>query len=117
MKKLEDWIDYLEGEVSLRERTEMNLLLKHSLSDQTILDNLRRLRQAVYESDMTRSADKLLADRQYLEKLQSQVMKEVKKAKIAEAGHLTVISVNASTEDAALASESGRVRSRGIYRT
>ena len=114
MKKMEDWIDYLEGEVSLKQRTEMNLLLKHSISDQLILDNLRRLRQSLYEIDSTRTADKLLADKTYMEKLQSQIMKEVKKAKVAEAGHLAV--VNSTGEETLSASGPDSSRPRETYR-
>ncbi|MEK6556082.1 MAG: hypothetical protein AABZ31_12630 [Bdellovibrionota bacterium] len=113
MKKLEDWIDYLEGEGSLRERTEMNLLLKHSISDQMVLDNLRRLRQAVYETDSTRGADLLLGDKQYMEKMQSQIMKEVRKTKQTHAPNLTVI----AGEETLSTSEQDPARVRGLYRT
>ncbi len=113
MRKLEDWIDYIEGEGTLRERTEMNLLLKHSISDQMVLDNLRRLRQAVFETDSTREADALLADRQYLEKMQSQIMKEVRKTRQSQAPNLTVI----AGEDTLSTSEQDPARVRGLYRT
>lgn len=113
MKKLEDWIDYLEGEGSLRERTEMNLLLKHSISDQMILDNLRRLRQAVYETDSTREADALLADKQYAEKMQSQIMKEVRKTKLAQVSTLTVV----AGEETLSTSTQAPSRVRGLYNT
>lgn len=113
MRKLEDWIDYVEGEGTLRERTEMNLLLKHSIADQMILDNLRRLRQVVFAVDSTRKADALFADRQYMEKMQSQIMKEIRKAKKSQAPSLTVV----AGEETLSTSAQDPARVRALYRT
>lgn len=113
MKKLEDWIEYLEGEVSLKDRTEMNLLLKHSMADQLILDNLRRLRQCVRESDQARSEEKLLNDKQYHERIQSQIMREVRKIRFAERPNLTVV----TPEENLSASVKGPSRLRDVYRS
>lgn len=112
MKRLEDWIDYIEGDLGRAEKAECDLLLKHSLSDQLILDNLRRVRRCVENNSPTASAEKLLKDNQYLEKLHGQIMKAVKKE--TRKTPLTVIS--SSSEEALSTSERDSSRARGSYR-
>jgi hypothetical protein len=78
MKELEEWIDLMEGETWPEQTANLNLLLEHSLADQTIMDNLRRLRQATKEAHTDTAVEKLLRDQTYLEKLHSQIMRSVR---------------------------------------
>jgi hypothetical protein len=78
MKELEEWIDLMEGESWPAQTANLNLLLEHSLADQTVLDNLRRLRQATKEAHEDAAVEKLLKDQAYLEKLHAQIMREVR---------------------------------------
>jgi hypothetical protein len=78
MKELEEWIDLMEGESWPAQTANLNLLLEHSLADQTVLDNLRRLRQATKEAHESVAVEKLLKDQSYLEKLHAQIMRGVR---------------------------------------
>ncbi len=112
MKRLEDWIDYIEGDLSRAEKAECDLLLRHSISDQLILDNLRRVRRCVELNTPTAPVEKLLKDNQYLEKLHGQIMKAVKKE--TRKASLTVVS--SSNEEALSTSSRDPSRARGSYK-
>src|SRR5690242_12917316 len=113
MKRL-DWIDYIEGEMTKAEKAKADLLLKHSISDQLVVDNLRRVRSHVELINPARESEKLINDKQYMEKLQSQIMKEVRK--ISRKTPLTVVSTGPVAEETLSASERGPSRPRGSYR-
>lgn len=78
MKKLEDWIDFMEGENWPEQTANLSLLLEHSLADQTVMDNLRHLRRAIKEAHVDNAVEKLLNDKTYLEKLHAQIMRGVR---------------------------------------
>ena len=77
MGKLEDCIDYLELALDRRKMAKLSLLLKHSIADQVILDNLRRLRRLVQSSDPAQPIYRLSNDPVYNEKLHASIMQKV----------------------------------------
>lgn len=78
MKSFEDWIDFMEEELTAEEQTELELMLRHSVSDRMIYQNLSRLREEIKASD---PAEVLLeskdVDSKFLEKLHRKTMSKI----------------------------------------
>lgn len=77
MRALNDWIDFMEGEGTSKQIERMGLLLKHSIPDQLILDNLRRLRRAVKKSGLAQKPLAQMDQSEFLTNFHARVMKEV----------------------------------------
>ena len=77
MRKLEEWIDFMEGECTPQELSKLGLLLKHSISDQVVLDNLRRLRRATKACDPAHEIEHAIADENLMADLHSRTMKRI----------------------------------------
>ena len=78
MRKLHEWIEYMEGEGLLKPMSKLALLLKHSLVDQVILDNLRRLRRLVKQLDPAFEIEEKLSSAEFLNDFHSQTMNQIK---------------------------------------
>jgi hypothetical protein len=78
MRKLEDWIDYLEDECPPKRRTQLNMLLKFSVADRLILDNLRRLRQLIQLCDKADDIEGLLNQKEFLHDSHAKIMESIK---------------------------------------
>jgi hypothetical protein len=74
MRKLEDWIDYLEDECPPKRCVQLNMLLKFSVADRLILDNLRRLRQLIKLCDPADAIEGVLCQKEFLQDSHSQIM-------------------------------------------
>jgi hypothetical protein len=77
MGKLEDWIDYLEGSLDLGKMEKLSMLLRHSINDQVIHDNLRRLRQNIKETDPAREIQSQTNNPEFMERLHNRIMSGV----------------------------------------
>lgn len=77
MRALSDWIDFMEGEGTVKQLERMSLLLKHSIADQMILDNLRRLRRALKKSDPAVDKFEQINRPEFLTDFHERVMKEI----------------------------------------
>lgn len=79
MRRLEDWIDYMEAESSEQEMSQLSLLLKHSVADQEVLENLQRLRKWVKWSDPCEAVDYIIEDKKFEKSFQERVMATIGK--------------------------------------
>ena len=78
MKSFENWIDFMEEEVNEDERSELELLLRHSVSDRMVYDNLLRLREQIKVSDPVKAALKdNLDDNKFYERLHRKTMSKI----------------------------------------
>jgi hypothetical protein len=66
----------MERETTFSQQEDMNLLLTHSTTQKSILENLLKLRKAIREADTT----KIPQDEIYYRRLHSKIMSEVLKA-------------------------------------
>jgi hypothetical protein len=78
MSKLSEWIDFTEGEMDLKSMERLALLLKHSIADQLILDNLRRLRKIVKKSDPMTDQKSVLNEPEFLNQFHEKVMRSIR---------------------------------------
>jgi len=76
--RLEDWIDFMEGEAGEKTRGQLSLLLEHSANDRQIYLNLRRLRQIILHSDRAEEIEPLLENNQMMLGLHDRIMKTLK---------------------------------------
>lgn len=74
---LEMLVEYLEGESEPRGRAKLEMLLRHSIHDRVVLDNLRRLRQMVKNLDPAQDIDRLLNNQVTLGRLTDRIMSGV----------------------------------------
>ena len=77
MRRLEEWIDYLEGEVDRDKLAKLGLLAEFSREDRLVLENLRRLRAVL---EMTDPADEIrpaLRDENLKGSIHKNVMKRI----------------------------------------
>jgi len=79
MTKLEEWIDYMEGEADLKTMAKLGLLLEHSRRDREILQNLMRVRQMIELSDPALDIHEFVEDPSYMERLHARTMARIKK--------------------------------------
>ena len=79
MAKLEEWIDYMEGEADLKLMAKLGMLLEHSRDDREILQNLMRVRQMIELSDPAHEIHEFVEDPAYLERLHARTMSRIKK--------------------------------------
>ncbi len=77
MRKLEDWIDYLEDECPPKRRAQLNMLFKFSVADRLILDNLRRLRQLIQLCDKADAIEGLLNQKEFLQDSHAKIMERI----------------------------------------
>ncbi len=77
MTRLEDWIDFIEGEADEKTRGRLSLLLAHSKTDRLIYKNLRRLRQIVLHADKAEAIEPLLENEKLMMDLHNRIMKTV----------------------------------------
>lgn len=77
MRRLEDWIEYMEGEGNPHQMGQLNLLLKHSLADQQVLDNLRRLRKWLKWTDPCEEIEYVLDDKKFEKNFHKRIMNEI----------------------------------------
>ncbi len=78
MTKLEDWIDYMEGEAAEMTRERLKLLLAHSKDDRLIFKNLRRLRQLILHADPADAIETILENDRLMLDLHDRIMMNVK---------------------------------------
>jgi hypothetical protein len=74
MRKLEDWIEYIEGEGDPKRMSKLGMLLKHSSTDKLVVDNLRRLRRAVHEVDPADKINDVISNSDFLGDFHSRIM-------------------------------------------
>ena len=67
----------MEGECSAKQEEKLSLLLKHSIADQVVLDNLRRLRRIVKECDPALAIEAALSDENFMAELHAGTMKRI----------------------------------------
>jgi hypothetical protein len=79
MNKLEEWIDYMEGEADLNLMAKLGLLLEHSRRDREILQNLMRVRKLIELADPSEAIHEIVEDPEYLERLHARTMATIKK--------------------------------------
>ena len=77
MTKLEDWIDYMEGEASERTRERLKLLLAYSKNDRLVYKNLRRLRQMILHADPAETIEPILENERLMLELHDRIMMNV----------------------------------------
>ncbi len=77
MRKLEDWIEYMEGEGILRFMGKLGLLLRHSLTDQLVLDNLRRLRRILKQADPALEIENQISSSEFLGNFHAETMAKI----------------------------------------
>ena len=77
MIKLEDWIDFIEGECNEKVRGQINLLLEHSETDRMVYANLIRLRQILVHADKANEIESLLDDDKRMLDLHNQIMQNI----------------------------------------
>ena len=77
MRKLEDWIEYMEGEDDTKRMGQLGLLLQHSPENQIVLENLRRLRRLIAESDSARDIESTISKSAILEDLHDRIMSQL----------------------------------------
>lgn len=79
------WVDYVEWDdnentnVSVKES--LDLLVRHSESDQEIIDNLYKVRKEIKSADPVVAIEDKLSQPQYWEQLEAKIMKEVEETK------------------------------------
>lgn len=78
MRKLSDWVDFMEGELTPKHIERLSLLLKHSIADQLILDNLRRLRRLIKKTDRAKLALETINEPEFLNQFHNRVMNSIK---------------------------------------
>ncbi len=81
MRKLSEWVDFMEGEVTLKQIERLTFLLKHSPEDQVILENLRRLRRSLRQADPARIAVETINEPEFLQAFHTRVMDGIKDLK------------------------------------
>jgi site-specific recombinase len=81
MRRLEDWIDYMEKEVDPQKLDQLKMLLKHSISDQEVLDNLRRLRKWLLWADPAENIDYIIEDKKFEKNFHRQIMQTITERK------------------------------------
>lgn len=85
MRKLEEWIEYMEGEEEYAQMGKLSLLLKHSGSDQVVLENLRRLRKWLKWADPAQDIEDQISNSEFLKDFHAKTMSQVMaKAQVAE---------------------------------
>lgn len=77
MRKLEEWIEYMEGEGDLEKMGQLGLLLKHSLEDQVVLNNLRRLRRMIELTDPSDIIEDQISNSDFLGQFHQKTMKSI----------------------------------------
>lgn len=80
MRKLENWIDFMENECSPKEEAQLKMLLNFSKGDQLILDNLRRLRNLIKLCDKADAIEGLLSEEKFLQKSHKAIMDRIARA-------------------------------------
>jgi hypothetical protein len=81
MRRLEDWIEYMEGEGAQKWMGQLGLLLKHSIADQVVLDNLRRLRRLIKKTDLADKINDTISNVEFLSGMHAKVMVNITAAK------------------------------------
>ena len=74
MRKLEDWIDYMEGEADLKTMGRLGLLIEHSRADREVLSNLMRMRMLIEHADPAIALEPLTEKAGFLDRLHDRVM-------------------------------------------
>jgi len=77
MRKLEEWIDYMEDEAPLQQHAELTMLLRHSAADRIVFENLTRLRQLIALCDPADAIEGVISRPDFLEKLHSQIVSSI----------------------------------------
>lgn len=77
MIKLEDWIDFIEDECTPKRRAQLKMLLKFSVADRLILDNLRRIRQLIKLCDRADEIEGMLDQKEFLQDSHKQIMNRI----------------------------------------
>ncbi|MEQ1663848.1 MAG: hypothetical protein ABL927_00570 [Bdellovibrionales bacterium] len=78
MSKLEEWIEYMEAGLPQSDE-HLGMLLEHSITDQLVLDNLRRLRRVIKMTDPSEDCDEALRNEQFLKSFHARVMGKIKR--------------------------------------
>lgn len=78
MKKLTDWVDLMEGELSFAETSDLELLLRHSTEDRRAFLNMTRLRDIVQLTDPIEEYETKLNSPTYQKNLTNKIMDQVK---------------------------------------
>ena len=77
MRKLEDWIEYMEGEGLLKLMGRLGMLLRYSSTDQLVLDNLRRLRRILKNSDPALDIENEISSSEFLGNFHADTMARI----------------------------------------
>jgi hypothetical protein len=77
MRRLEEWIDLLEGESGVRQSSKLGLLLKHSKPDQEVYANLTRLRRIVKKCDPAYALEAVLHDEKFMMDMHKRTMQSL----------------------------------------
>lgn len=77
LNKLEDWIDYIEESLPVRKKEKLDLLLRFSMDDQMVVDNLTRLRRLVKHSDSAKNIDVELNSKLFMMELKNAIMDKI----------------------------------------
>lgn len=76
-KASDSWyVDYIEGEVSLDQKSDMDLLLMHSSTEKKVVENLQKLKESVKSSDEL----DLPEDDQYWQSFHKKIMTTVEES-------------------------------------
>lgn len=75
--RLIDWIEYMEGEGDPEKMSQLSMLLKHSIADQVVLDNLRRLRRMIKCADPADDVMDKVSNAEFLESMHLKIMEQI----------------------------------------
>lgn len=82
MTKLEDWIDYMEGEADLKKMAKLGLLVEHSERDREILTNLMRVREHIRLADPANAIEDQISKPSFLKNLHREILSAVQSEKL-----------------------------------
>ena len=78
MQRLEDWIDFMEGESNHVQHGRLGLLLKHSIADRLVFENVRRLRCAIKDADAAELLTPLLNNERFMADMHQSIMARIR---------------------------------------
>ena len=78
MKKLTEWIDLLEGELSEVEAAELEMLLRYSVNDRRAFLNISRLKKCIKSIDALENQKELIDSPAYNKQLTKKIMTGIK---------------------------------------
>ena len=81
MSKLPELIDFMEGELPEAEEVELELLLRHSVTDRRAFLNMTKLREGIKLLDpITIEEKEIIMNPEYNKKLTGKIMAQIKRA-------------------------------------